>query len=78
MWELGTNCTLVKGLKQEFVVGSISNTCVSITRKICFFSDLSRRMSTNRYGKDTTFLVSDTENSQMTCIMKKRLKYKGK
>lgn len=35
-------------------------------------------MSTKRYGKDTTFLVSDTENSQMTCIMKKRLKYKSK
>lgn len=77
MWELGTNCTLVKGLKQEFVVRSISNTC--ITGKICFFSsDLSQRMSTKRYGKDTTFLVSDTENSQMTCIMKKRLKYKSK
>lgn len=30
-------------------------------------------MSTNRYGKDTTSLVSDTENSQMTCIMKKKI-----
>lgn len=38
MWELGTNCTLVKGLKQEFVVRSISNTC--ITGKICFFSQI--------------------------------------
>lgn len=78
MSELVTNCTLVKRLKQEFVVGSIPNTCISITGKISFFSDLSRRMSTNRYGKDTTFLVSDNENSQMTCIMKKRLKYKSK
>lgn len=71
MWELVTNCTLVKRLKQEFVVGSFPNTCISITGKKNFFSKLSRRMSTNRCGMETTFLVSDTENSQMTCSMKK-------
>lgn len=66
MWELVTNCTLFKLFQQEFVAGSSQNISIGITGKICFFSDLSQRMSTNTYGKDTTFLVSDTENSQMT------------